>query len=306
VPPPAVIEAPATAASAHANGADADSDADGADGMRRRRRRGRRGGRGRRRGNAAGGANEELALGDDVVSTIDTESSEDFDMDSRDAAPQMAAAAVPAPVPAAPAVTPAPAVAAAPVEHSYAPVAASAPAPVVAAAAAAGSVTTASSQDLAALAIAKGKEFFTMMGFDAQITAKADGTRVDVTVEVGQDDDLLTGVRGETRAALEHLLNRFINTGEGSRYHLQLEINDFWLRREEELAAQAREMADKAVASNAEVVTEYMNSQERRIIHVTLKEDSRVKTYSLGTDRSKRVAIAPADFPDRTDEELAG
>jgi predicted RNA-binding protein Jag len=68
----------------------------------------------------------------------------------------------------------------------------------------------------------------------------------------------------------------------------------------------AREMAEQAISTNAEVVTDYLNSQERRIIHVTLKEDSRVKTYSLGMDRSKRVAIAPADFPERTGEEHAG
>ena len=55
-------------------------------------------------------------------------------------------------------------------------------------------------------------------------------------------------------------------------------------------------MADEAVASDGEVVTEYLNAQERRIVHVTLREDSRVKTYALGTGMIKRVAIAPADF----------
>ena len=144
------------------------------------------------------------------------------------------------------------------------------------------------------------------MGFEAKVSAKAEGTRVDVTLEVGQDDELLTGYRGETRQALEHLLNRFVNRGEGSRYHLQLEINDFWLHREEELATMAKDLAEKAVAENAEIVTDFLNSQERRIVHVTLKEDPRVKTYSLGHDRTKRVSIVPASFPDPTGEEHAG
>jgi hypothetical protein len=37
---------------------------------------------------------------------------------------------------------------------------------------------------------------------------------------------------------------------------------------------------------------------------MTLRDDDRVKTYALGTGLIKRVAIAPADFPeeDRSDD----
>jgi len=134
------------------------------------------------------------------------------------------------------------------------------------------------------------------MGFEAKVGATVDGDHVEVTAEVAQDDELLTGRKGEVRQALQHLLNRMLNRGESSRYHLQLEINDFWKRREEELRDLARSLAEEAVASDSEAVTEYLNAQERRIIHVTLREDARVKTYALGTGMIKRVAIAPADF----------
>jgi spoIIIJ-associated protein len=134
------------------------------------------------------------------------------------------------------------------------------------------------------------------MGFESKVSATVDGNHVDVTAEVAKDEDLLTGRKGEVRQALQHLLNRRLNRGESSRYHLQLEINDFWKRREEELRELARSSAEEAVASDGEVVTEYLNAQERRIVHVTLREDPRVKTYALGTGMIKRVAIAPADF----------
>ena len=150
------------------------------------------------------------------------------------------------------------------------------------------------------------EELLKAMGFEATVTVSAEGNRADVTAEIAKDDDLLTGHKGEVRQALQHLLNRFVNRGEGSRYHLQLEINDFWQRRERELEDLAKSLADQAVNGNVEVVTDYLNSQERRIVHVTLKEDSRVKTYALGTGMIKRVAIAPASFPDRTGEEDAG
>jgi spoIIIJ-associated protein len=150
------------------------------------------------------------------------------------------------------------------------------------------------------------EELLRAMGFEATVTVAAEGNRADVTAEIATNDELLTGQKGEVRQALQHLLNRFLNRGEGSRYHLQLEINDSWRRRELELETLARSLADQAVSQNAEAVTDYLNSQERRIVHVTLKEDSRVKTFALGTGMVKRVAIAPASFPERTGEEDAG
>ena len=137
------------------------------------------------------------------------------------------------------------------------------------------------------------------MGFEANVTAKAEDDHVDVAVSLEQHEELLTGGKGEVRVALQHLLNLMLNRGRRARFHLQLEINHFWQSREEELRQLARELADEAVTNQSEVVTEYLNAQERRVVHVTLKEDTRVKTYALGTGLIKRVAVAPADFPDQ-------
>jgi spoIIIJ-associated protein len=153
-----------------------------------------------------------------------------------------------------------------------------------------------SGEELAAQSVRMTQELLTAMGFEAKVSATVDGNHVDVTAEVTRDEELLTGRKGEVRQALQHILNRRLNRGETSRYHLQLEINDFWRRREEELRTLALSLAEEALASGGEAVTEYLNAQERRIVHVTLREDARVKTYALGTGMIKRVAVAPAGF----------
>jgi len=142
------------------------------------------------------------------------------------------------------------------------------------------------------------QELLGHMGYDATVTAKAEDTRVDVHASVTEGGDDLAGRKGEVRQALQHILNRMLNKGGGSMYHLQLEVNDFWERREQELGDLARQLAEDALGSGSEAVTEYLNAQERRIIHVTLRDDTRVKTYALGTGLIKRVAVAPADFPE--------
>ncbi|HTM57763.1 MAG TPA: Jag N-terminal domain-containing protein, partial [Candidatus Udaeobacter sp.] len=110
------------------------------------------------------------------------------------------------------------------------------------------------------------------MGFEASVSATAEGDRVDVVAEVATDDELLTGPKGEVRQALQHLLNRMVNRGEGSRYHLQLEINDFWQQREDELRTMALGLAEQALADGTEKLTEYLNSQERRVVHMSLRD----------------------------------
>jgi spoIIIJ-associated protein len=152
-----------------------------------------------------------------------------------------------------------------------------------------------SSDELVATSLKVTEELFKAMGFEGKVTASLTGPdKVEVVAEVQDDEALLTGRKGETRQALQHLLNRMVNKGEGSRYHLQLEINDFWKHREEELAATARQMADTAVATGQEQISDFLNAQERRIVHVTLRDDTRVKTYSLGDGMIKRLAVAPA------------
>ena len=153
-----------------------------------------------------------------------------------------------------------------------------------------------SPEDLSAEGKRVTEQLLTAMGFEATLRATAEGDRVTVVATVESDEHLLAGERDETRQAMQQILNRLLNKGDGSRYYLQLEINDFWEKREADLKALATRLADDAIARNVQVETDYLNAQERRIIHMTLREDSRVKTYSLGIGHIKRLAVAPADF----------
>jgi predicted RNA-binding protein Jag len=284
--------------------------ASGDDENKRRRRRGRRGGRGRRgerRGPRPEGA--ESMEGDQETSTApETRSApETRTAPEPQSTPEPQRAPERQPMPPAEVVSAPVASAPAPALRQYERAAvmaeAEAPAEVSAPLAPprAERPTAEPSMDEAALA-ESGKrwtqDLMKVMGFDAKVSSVADGDRVDVTVEVSEKDDLLTGPKGEVRQAMQHLLNRMVNRGEGSRYHLQLEVNDFWKQREDELCKMAEGLAQEAIDKDDEVVTEYLNSQERRIVHMTLREDARVKTYALGTGMIKRVAIAPADFPE--------
>jgi predicted RNA-binding protein Jag len=305
----------------------------GGDATRKRRRRGRRGGRGRRRGAGAEGAEAPAPTGLNGTESLTAEPRPVVEKGPIEHTPHAEVEAMPAPHPA-PAAYDDDAEDVEPVESYLTPVEA-APEPVGAPSLdvtrrdagrrdegrhearrerfrgrereprEGSGAPDMSTDELVTTSRKLTEDLLRAMGFEPKVEVRAEGNRVDVTVEVERDEQLLVGRQGETRQALQHLLNRFLNKGDGSRYHLQLEVNDFWQQREGELAELARGMADDAVNRNAEVVSDYLNSQERRIVHMTLREDARVRTFSLGTGMVKRVAVAPASFPERTEDDIA-
>ena len=150
-----------------------------------------------------------------------------------------------------------------------------------------------SAADLERTACQVTEDLLRAMGFTANVTARSDGDTAEVRAEVPEHSDLLVGPKGEVRQALQHLLNRTLNRGGGSRYHLQLEINDFWQQREDELRSMALRLADEAVADGTEKLTEYLNSQERRVVHMSLRDHPAVSTHAIGDGLIKKIAITP-------------
>jgi predicted RNA-binding protein Jag len=148
--------------------------------------------------------------------------------------------------------------------------------------------------ELAATSKQLAEDLFRHMGFEVQVSARAEADSVEVRAEIGQDSELITGEKGEVRQSIQHVLNRMLNRGGTTHYHLQLEINDFWARRESELQELARQLANEAVTDGSEKLTEYLNAQERRVIHVALRDDPRVRTFGIGDGLIKKVAVAPA------------
>ena len=160
-----------------------------------------------------------------------------------------------------------------------------------------------SSEELENVACEHTRNLLRAMGFEATVSARSEETSVEVKAEVPRDSDLLVGPKGEVRQALQHLLNRMVNRSQMSRYHLQLEINDFWHQREEEVQALARQLADEVVADGRERLTEYLNAQERRIVHMTLKEESRVSTHAIGDGLIKKISIMLAEAAEESKTE---
>ena len=106
---------------------------------------------------------------------------------------------------------------------------------------------------------------------------------------------MLIGTRGETLNALQHVARLMTGHAMRQRPKFILDIEGYRTRREQALARLADRMAGKVVQREQPMTLEPMPPNERRIIHITLRDDERVYTESIGEGRQRKVRIFPSD-----------
>ncbi|MCX6124429.1 MAG: Jag N-terminal domain-containing protein [Proteobacteria bacterium] len=64
--------------------------------------------------------------------------------------------------------------------------------------------------------------------------------------------------------------------------------------REEEIGRAAQEKADQVALSGQKVVLDYRSAADRKVVHMTLENDQRVYTKSIGTGSGRKLMILPS------------
>ena len=134
------------------------------------------------------------------------------------------------------------------------------------------------------------KEMLNRMQIDAEIeTEFVDGsTHLNILTETPA---LLIGKHGQTLDAIERILNCIVNKASLVKRRVFVDTQGYRKRREERLVEMAHEVAEKVKYTDRDVVLAPMSARDRRIIHVTLKEDDVVFTYSQGDGEMRRVVV---------------
>lgn len=111
----------------------------------------------------------------------------------------------------------------------------------------------------------------------------------------GDDLSFLIGRRAETLNSIQYLLSLMISHKFSRWIPLQVDIQNYRSRRENELQKLARRMADQVVSTGRKQTLEPMPANERRIIHIELRKREDVYTESIGEDPYRKVYIYPND-----------
>ena len=113
----------------------------------------------------------------------------------------------------------------------------------------------------------------------------------------GEDVDLLVANKAELMLALEHLTMETLGIPGDEHSRLCFDANDHRLLRIEELRVSAITVADKVLKTRVPYQFNPMNSRERRIIHLALRDYKELRSESLGQGQYRHVVVLPADAP---------
>lgn len=136
------------------------------------------------------------------------------------------------------------------------------------------------------------------LGFEAQVCAHFDEAsteeRRSIRVDVRGDDlSALIGRHAETLNAFQYLASLMVGKEAQQWVQLVVDVEGYRGRREQQLRQLARRMAEQVVKTGRRAALEPMTSNERRIIHIELRNHPTVTTESVGEEPYRKVTIVP-------------
>ncbi len=109
----------------------------------------------------------------------------------------------------------------------------------------------------------------------------------------GDDLGILIGRRGETLRDLQYIARLIVSKQVGRNINLVVDVEGYKTRREQMLRQLAARMAERVAATHKPVTLEPMPANERRIIHLALRNHPSVTTHSVGLGEARKVMLIP-------------
>ncbi|UCF62105.1 MAG: Jag N-terminal domain-containing protein [Anaerolineaceae bacterium] len=143
------------------------------------------------------------------------------------------------------------------------------------------------------------EELLQRMGIRANVTAQwgelePPGKIRPLLIDIRGDDlSILIGRRGETLSALQYITRLIVGKELKRPVAVVIDIEGYRARREGQLRRLARKIAEQAIETGRTMNLEPMPANERRIIHVELKDNPKVETLSIGEGNRRKVTVIP-------------
>lgn len=138
-----------------------------------------------------------------------------------------------------------------------------------------------------------------LMGFEGTVTAEwrdadaiTDDRHLLLSVR-GQNLSALIGRRGDTLENMQYLLRLMVNQKVHRWLNIIVDVEDYRAKRVDHLTHLAMRMADQVASTGRAFALEPMPPNERRIIHLALRDHPSVFTESTGDSDRRKVNIFP-------------
>jgi len=110
---------------------------------------------------------------------------------------------------------------------------------------------------------------------------------------LGGDSARLIGKHGQTLDAIYYLIEKGVYKQFGPALAIEIDVEGYLEKRRSELTALASKLAQKAQKTGKPMVINRINAQERRVVHLCLRENRQVRTQSVGNGDLRKLLIMP-------------
>jgi spoIIIJ-associated protein len=146
------------------------------------------------------------------------------------------------------------------------------------------------------VAIVKG--LISKMGFVSSIEMKKAEEDEDVIIcnIKTEDSSFLIGQYGLNLQSLQHIARVIIRKKIIQPVNFILDVNSYRQEKKDSVVRLARNLAEEVISGKSEIVMRPMTAYERRIVHMELSKNDRIKTESIGEGESRRIVIKPIEI----------
>lgn len=124
------------------------------------------------------------------------------------------------------------------------------------------------------------------------ILVESDGENL--TYHVTSDDSaVIIGKRGQNLESMQYIVDKIVNKHTMEKKRVLIDVEGYLEKRRENLERMAVRMSDKVRKTGKPSTISQMSSQDRRIVHLALKDNKSVRTQSMGEGYYRRLVIFP-------------
>ena len=127
---------------------------------------------------------------------------------------------------------------------------------------------------------------------EASIRVQRDDDEISFNVE-GGESGILIGKRGQTLEAIQVLVEKAVRRLNGHRIRVSIDVEGYLKNKEANLVRTAERVAQKVKSKGRPASIGFMNAQDRRIIHLALKDNHAVRTQSVGDGSYRKLMVYP-------------
>lgn len=136
-------------------------------------------------------------------------------------------------------------------------------------------------------------EILRLMSLEAEVDLAEQDNQVLLEIR-GKDDSVSMGKKAQILDALQYIVNRIVSRTHPGEERITVDAEGYRQRRAQQLKSMAHQVAQRVRDEGIPYAFDTsLNSAERRIVHMELKDEPDIVTQSEGEGEHRRLVVYP-------------